>query len=602
MDDVHKLHGCNMMLARVTPVVARLAIAFGVIAGVASARAETPAIPARETSTGFVQLAADATGNPDLPRSSDTAPPADADDPPRAPLWTKYAYFVPARFSDLPGWRDDNLADAWKAFRATCIVLGSRMAWAGSCSRAAAVNAGANDDVRRFLEREFLLYQIHNRDQSPTGVITGYYEPLLQGSRRQGDRYRLPIYAVPDDLLFLDSRNLVRAAPGSPAFARVEGRNVIPVCIGTPAGTACQGPYKLDVGEARPDIRDKKLRVRIDGDRIVPYYTRAQIEQGGLPSARVLVWVDDPAALYSMQVQGSGKVRLPDGEIVRLAFAEQNGHPFMPPVAAAGRRSTGGTAVLTRGIDFPLSISELGGDFSPAPAGDIATAPPPRDVEANAPSVSVDTVPKKAADDNLSPEVERMVELLLKGNSPSPPVAKIAAPAPVKEQRPGIDMPLPVAKSVVSNAPSPPPNSPTIFSSDPSYVFFRQIPDSDSGPLGALGVPLTAGRSVAVDPRTTPLGFPVFISTEGQGSAAPLNRLMLAQDTGGAIRGPVRADYFWGFGPGAGQMAGRMKESGRMWLLLPRALPMSAGTGGITTRGVGSEAECLVPDPELCVE
>jgi membrane-bound lytic murein transglycosylase A len=464
------------------------------------------------------------------------------------------------------------------------------------------VNAGANDDVRRFLEREFLLYQIHNRDQSPTGVITGYYEPLLTGSRRQGDRYKHPIYAVPDDLLFLDSRNLGRTSPGTPAYGRIEGRNVIPVCIGTPAGTACQGPYRLDTGEARPDIRDKKLRVRIDGDQIVPYYTRTQIEQGGLPSARVLVWVDDPAALYSMQVQGSGKVRLPDGEIVRLAFAEQNGHPFMPPVAAAGRRSTGGAVVLTRGIDFPLSVSEIDADASAAPVGGNTAQPSPRNAEAGPLSGTVGTAPKKAADDNLSPEVERMVELLLKGNSASPPVAKVAAPPPVKEPRPNIDIPLPVAKTVVANTSTGSPYSPTIFSSDPSYVFFRQIPDSDSGPLGALGVPLTAGRSVAVDPRTTPLGFPVFISTEGRGSGAPLNRLMLAQDTGGAIRGPVRADYFWGFGPSAGQMAGRMKESGRMWLLLPRALPMTAGTSGMIMRGGGGDAECLVPDPDLCVE
>jgi membrane-bound lytic murein transglycosylase A len=142
------------------------------------------------------------------------------------------------------------------------------------------------------------------------------------------------------------------------------------------------------------------------------------------------------------------------------------------------------------------------------------------------------------------------------------------------------------------------------FSSDPSYVFFRQIPDSDGGPVGALGVPLTPGRSVAVDPRTTPLGFPVFISTEGQGIGTRLNRLVLAQDTGGAIRGPVRADYFWGFGPGAGELASRMKENGRMWLLLPKDLQISIGaqfnTRGLT--GGAGEAECLVPDPELCVE
>jgi membrane-bound lytic murein transglycosylase A len=142
-----------------------------------------------------------------------------------------------------------------------------------------------------------------------------------------------------------------------------------------------------------------------------------------------------------------------------------------------------------------------------------------------------------------------------------------------------------------------------VFSSDPSYVFFRQIPDSDGGPLGALGVPLTPGRSVAVDPRTTPLGFPVFISTEGQGIGTRLNRLVLAQDTGGAIRGPVRADYFWGFGPGAGERASRMKENGRMWVLLPKDLQVGVGAQFTTRGGAGAgEAECLVPDPELCVE
>ena len=145
-----------------------------------------------------------------------------------------------------------------------------------------------------------------------------------------------------------------------------------------------------------------------------------------------------------------------------------------------------------------------------------------------------------------------------------------------------------------------------MFSSDPSYVFFRQVPDSEAGPLGALGVPLTAGRSLAVDPRTTPLGSPVFISTEGASEHSRLNRLMLAQDTGGAIRGPVRADYFWGFGPRAGDSASRMKENGRMWLLLPKDLRIAAAASGFATRGLGgpgpNDAECLVPDPDLCVE
>jgi membrane-bound lytic murein transglycosylase A len=98
-------------------------------------------------------------------------------------------------------------------------------------------------------------------------------------------------------------------------------------------------------------------------------------------------------------------------------------------------------------------------------------------------------------------------------------------------------------------------------------------------PPGALGVPLTPGRSIAVDPRTTPLGSPVFISTTWPNSPAPLNRLMLAQDTGGAIKGPVRADFFWGMGDEAGELAGRMKQELRMWVLVPReaALEMASG-------------------------
>ena len=100
-------------------------------------------------------------------------------------------------------------------------------------------------------------------------------------------------------------------------------------------------------------------------------------------------------------------------------------------------------------------------------------------------------------------------------------------------------------------------------------MFFREVPNSKEGPVGALGVPLTAERSIAVDPRSVPLGAPVFLATTRPNSSKPLNRLVLAQDTGGAIKGAVRADFFWGFGKEAGEQAGRMKQSGRMWVLLP---------------------------------
>ena len=110
-----------------------------------------------------------------------------------------------------------------------------------------------------------------------------------------------------------------------------------------------------------------------------------------------------------------------------------------------------------------------------------------------------------------------------------------------------------------------------LLSHNASYVFFRELPADLPGPLGTLGVPLTPQRSLAVDPRFVPLGAPVFVATTWPLSSRPLNRLMLAQDTGGAIRGPVRADFFWGFGAEAAREAGRMRQPLRMWVLLPNA-------------------------------
>lgn len=126
-----------------------------------------------------------------------------------------------------------------------------------------------------------------------------------------------------------------------------------------------------------------------------------------------------------------------------------------------------------------------------------------------------------------------------------------------------------------------------LLNQNPSYVFFRELPRGEDarssaaagtvttgGPVGALGVALTPERSIAVDPRHIPLGAPVFLATTWPNTAQPLERLVLAQDTGGAIRGAVRADFFWGFGEAAGAQAGRMRQNARMWVLLPRDYPL----------------------------
>ena len=125
------------------------------------------------------------------------------------------------------------------------------------------------------------------------------------------------------------------------------------------------------------------------------------------------------------------------------------------------------------------------------------------------------------------------------------------------------------------------------LNANPSYVFFRRS-ESAEGPIGSLGVALTAGYSIAVDPRFVPLGAPVFLATTMPLSTQPLERLVVAQDTGGAIRGAVRADFFWGTGDAAGAQAGRMRQQGAMWLLWPRGEPPPTSSSGSPPRRAGS--------------
>lgn len=263
-------------------------------------------------------------------------------------------------------------------------------------------------------------------------MVTGYYEPLLSGSRSRRGRNLYPVYAAPPDLL------------------------------------------TIDLGDVRPDLKGQRLRGRIDGNRVVPYFDRAAIESGKAPMAgREILYVDDPIELFFLQIQGSGRVRLENGETVRLNYADQNGHAY---------RSIGRT-LIDRG-DLKLEQASMQGIKAWAQAN-----------------------PAKLTD---------------------------------------------------------------LLHSNPSYVFFREIKlDGDAGPPGALGVPLIAGRSIAIDPAFIPLGAPVWLATTYPNTSRPLERLMLAQDTGGAIRGPQRADFFWGFGDEAGREAGRMRQSGELWLLWP---------------------------------
>ncbi|MDD5299406.1 MAG: murein transglycosylase A [Gallionella sp.] len=355
------------------------------------------------------------------------APPAVA--PPAA---LPVAPFAVSKWEMLPNWQTIDLQPAWTAFLQSCRALKSKPNWQAVCARSNELAQPDNTALRAFFEEGFAPYQVFNPDGSSQGLITGYYEPKLAGSRVKTARFRYPLYAVPEDLL------------------------------------------TIDLSEVYPQLKDLRLRGRLQGKRVVPYYNRADVDNGKAAlQGRELFWVENAVELFFLQIQGSGRIELPDGSLVKVGYAEQNGHPYV---------SIGKKLVETG----ELKIEE-------------------------------------ASMQGIKNWAERHPEKL-----------------------------------------------PALLAQNPSYVFFRELPNGLSAPLGALGVPLTEAYSIAVDPRTIPLGAPVFLATTYPNSAEPLNRLMLAQDTGGAIKGAVRADFFWGFGEQAGVQAGRMKQSGQMWVLFPK--------------------------------
>lgn len=362
------------------------------------------------------------------------APPAAEPAKPPAPALEPLTHA--AMWAELPGWRDDNPAEAWQAFLTGCSALKAQSAWRNLCNVAMQMTVPDRETARRFFQENFTPYQLVNPEGQRTGLITGYYEPALVGSRQPSKRYRFPIYGVPDDLLV------------------------------------------IDLAEIHPELKGMRLRGRLEGRRVVPYYERAQIENGrAAVRGKEIAWVEDPVELFFLQVQGSGRLRLDDGSTLRVGYADHNGHPY---------RSIG-RWLVERG-ELPLEKASMQG-----------------------------------------------IQAWVRQN-----------PDRLSE----------------------------ILNHNASYVFFRELPADLSGPLGALGVPLTARRSLAVDPRFVPLGAPVFIETTWPNTAKPLNRLMLAQDTGTAIRGAVRADYFWGYGEEAAREAGRMRQPLRMWVLLPKDYPL----------------------------
>lgn len=359
-----------------------------------------------------------------------------------APPPNRKGSLKPMQWSDLPDLGGSALSSAtWRALLLGCGVMAPDSPWVEFCGQAQALPEGASDQDRlAFMKSTLSPWQALNADGQAEGLATGYYEPILRGSRSRSDKFRYPLYAAPDDLLTVDLETIV------------------------------------------PELKGRRVRGRLQGTHVVPYYSRADIENEPPASliGREIVWIDDPVEVFFLHIQGSGRVELNDGGAMHVGYADQNGQPF---------RSV--ARLLIEKGELTVGQASLQGMKAWAEA-----------------------------------HPDRVAEFL---------------------------------------------------QANPSYVFFRELPGDLPGPIGTLGCPLIGEGSVAVDARWIPLGAPVYLETTLPLTQTPMKRFAMAQDTGGAINGAVRIDYFWGLGDGALAQAGRMRQKLKLWVFLPNGMHPAGG-------------------------
>lgn len=344
-------------------------------------------------------------------------------------------------FDALPGWKQDHPAQALPAFLASCAHISGGAAqaqgndpaaWKAACQAGRAVPRDNNTAARAFFESNFQPFAIAVGGIG-AGLFTGYYEPEMRGAARPASGYQAPLLALPNDIV------------------------------------------EADLGAFADDLKGRKITGRTDGKKFVPYYDRATIEHGALAGRNLeLLWLANPIDAFFVQIQGSGRIRLPDDSVVRVTYAGQNGRAYVPI----------GRILIEQG------------------------AIPREQVSMQSIRTWLDAHPAEAA---------------------------------------------------------------SVMDRNPSFVFFRMLQaKADEGPPGASGAALTPMRSIAVDRAFIPMGAPVFVDTTDAIDGSKIQQLMVAQDTGGAIRGAIRADIFFGWTPEAEAHAGRMKQTGQQYLLLPR--------------------------------
>jgi membrane-bound lytic murein transglycosylase A len=372
------------------------------------------------------------------------------------PLHIPDAALEPTAWDELDGWSADDQASAFATFQASCrpIVRSTgaddgkpvRSALRKVCARAVKTGPLPRAAARQFFEDNFLPIRIRKLGDA-AGFLTGYYEPIVDGSRFPTREFTVPLYRRPPDLLAAGATQ-----PGGPfpnsgrAFRRA------------PAG------------------------------QVVPYYDRGEIEDGALDGQHLeICWLRSATDALFIQIQGSARVKLEDGTLLRINYDAHNGYPYTP-------------------------------------------------------------VGRVLIDRNAIPREEMSMHRIREWMQANPDEAK-----DVRRQ-------------------------------NKSMVFFRIVGlNDDREPLGAQGIRLSAGRSIAVDKALHVYGTPFFIESDlplgGTSASIAFRRTMIAQDTGSAIVGPARADLYFGAGDEAGQIAGRIRQPGQFALLLPRDLdPVAAGT------------------------
>ena len=332
---------------------------------------------------------------------------------------------IQGSYKDLAGWESENYSEVLRVFQESCKSSKTRKLYQRSCEKAPYVS-----DAKTFLQEEFTPYKIVSDTEQEYGLLTGYYEPFLHASLQKTQKYSYPIYAKPKDLV------------------------------------------SVDLSSIYPELKHYRLRGRLEGDKLVPYYTRQKSKELGL-NAEVICYTDSKIDRFFLEIQGSGRVLLDDNSTMFIGFSNQNGHKYR----AIGK--------------YLVSIGAL----------------------------SLEEVSLQSIRAWLEANPSRLDEVLNYNNS---------------------------------------------------MVFFEQ---RDQSATGSLGLELTPKRSVAVDRRFIPLGSMLYLEAfskeqpaQEQGS---FKRVVFAQDTGGAIKGSLRADLFLGSGESALDIAGHLKSALKLWILLP---------------------------------